>query len=243
MRTLGIIGNPLSHSFSKNFFDQKIAAEKLNDVQFKEFQLPDISALEIVLNAERSLQGFAVTIPYKKSVIDFLNESSEEVKKIGACNCVRIKEGKLYGHNTDIIGFERSFKKHLQPQHTKALILGTGGAAAAVEYVLRKLNIDFLNLSRKPFANQLTYSDIDERLLKEYKIIINTTPLGTFPNVDEAPDIPYHLITAEHYCFDLIYNPSVTKFLRLSSERGAITENGYEMLVLQAEENWKIWNA
>jgi shikimate dehydrogenase len=243
MRTLGIIGNPLSHSFSKKFFDQKIAAEKLNDVQFKEFQLPDISALEIVLNAERSLQGFAVTIPYKKEVIDFLTESSDEVKKIGACNCVRIKEGKLYGYNTDIIGFEDSFKKHLQPQHTKALLLGTGGAAAAVEYVLRKLDIDFLNLSRKPFANQLTYSDIDERLLKEYKIIINTTPLGTFPNVEEAPDIPYHLITSEHYCFDLIYNPSVTKFLKLSAERGAVTQNGYEMLILQAEKNWKIWNS
>jgi shikimate dehydrogenase len=123
------------------------------------------------------------------------------------------------------------------------LLLGTGGAAAAVEYVLRKLDIDFLNLSRKPFANQLTYSDIDERLLKEYKIIINTTPLGTFPNVEEAPDIPYHLITSEHYCFDLIYNPSVTKFLKLSAERGAVTQNGYEMLILQAEKNWKIWNS
>jgi shikimate dehydrogenase len=243
MRTLGIIGNPLSHSFSKKFFDQKIAEEKLNDVQFKEFQLPDISALEILLNAEKNLQGFAVTIPYKKAVIDFLTDSSDEVKKIGACNCVRIKEGKLFGYNTDIIGFEASFKKHLQPQQTKALLLGTGGAAAAVEYVLRKLNIDFLNLSRKPFANQLTYSDIDQRLLKEYKIIINTTPLGTFPNVDEAPDIPYHLITPEHYCFDLIYNPSVTKFLRLSADQGAVTENGYEMLILQAEENWKIWNS
>src|SRR6476469_2467297 len=198
MQTLGIIGNPLSHSFSKKYFDQKIAENKLTDVQFKEFPLPDISALEFVLNAERNLAGFAVTIPYKKAVIDFLSDSSDEVKKIGACNCVRIKDGKLFGHNTDIIGFENSFKKHLQPQHKKAFLLGTGGASAAVEFVLRKLDIDFLNLSRKPFANQLTYSDIDARLLKEYKIIINTTPLGTFPKVEEAPEIPYELITPEH---------------------------------------------
>jgi shikimate dehydrogenase len=243
MKTFGLIGYPLSHSFSKKFFDKKIATENIADTEFKLFPLPTISAVEMLLKTEPDLKGFAITIPYKKEIIPFLDIVSGEVEKTGACNCVKIEKGKLSGYNTDIIGFERSFTKHLQPHHTKALVLGTGGAAAAVEFVLRKLNIQFTNVSRKPFANQLTYDDLNEKLLQSFTIIINTTPLGTFPEVDEAPAVPFQFISSKHYCFDLVYNPSVTKFLQLAGTKGATTQNGYEMLELQAEENWRIWNS
>jgi shikimate dehydrogenase len=164
---------------------------------------------------------------------------------MGACNCVKIKEGKLVGYNTDVVGFEKSFIKKLRPHHKKALILGKGGAAAAVEFVLRKLGIDYTFVSRigNAASGILSYEDLSPEILTEHTIIINTTPLGTFPKVDEAAEIPYHLLTPKHYLFDLVYNPAETKFLRLGKEQGTAIENGYEMLVLQAEENWIIWNS
>ena len=243
-RLFGIIGYPLTHSFSERYFNDKFKELGLTDVAFKPFSIEDINSIIQILTEHPNLQGFAITIPHKKAILPFLQETTEDVKTMGACNCVRIRDGKLSGFNTDVVGFEQSFIKKLKPHHNKALILGSGGAAAAVEFVLRKLHIDYKFVSRKKNteADNLTYQELTEEIIHNYPVIINTTPLGTFPKVDDAADIPYHLLTSNHYLFDLVYNPAETKFLRLGKEQGAAVENGYEMLVLQAEENWKIWN-
>lgn len=241
MQLYGLIGYPLSHSFSKKYFDEKFMKDGITDASFKNFSIENISLLHDIL-AQRNLRGLAITIPYKKAVIDFLYNSTDEVKQMGACNCIKIKDGKLLGHNTDVIGFEKSFIKKLKPHHTKALILGTGGAAAAVEFVLQKLNIGYEFVSRKKAGTQFLYQELNENILNKYSVIINATPIGTFPDVDEAPAIPYQFITSQHYLFDLVYNPAETKFLQLAKQNGATIQNGYEMLELQAEENWKIWN-
>ena len=244
MRTFGIIGFPLSHSFSQRYFTQKFEQEGITDAVFKNYAIKDIDELENVLASESALQGLAVTIPYKKAVLPFLNTAAEAVQQMGACNCIRIKDYNLIGHNTDVIGFEESFKTHLQSQHTKALVLGSGGAAAAVEYVLRKLDIEYLIVSRRalPEKNIIDYTAVNAGLLQQYTVIINCTPLGTYPNVDEAPELPYQLLTPRHYLFDLVYNPPLTKFLALGQEQGATIKNGYDMLTIQAEHNWRIWN-
>jgi shikimate dehydrogenase len=244
MRTFGIIGFPLSHSFSQRYFTQKFEQEGITDAVFKNYAIKDIDELENVLASEPSLQGLAVTIPYKKAVLPFLNAATEEVQQMGACNCIRIKDYNLSGYNTDVIGFEESFKIHLQPRHTKALVLGSGGAAAAVEYVLQKREIEYLVVSRRalPEKNIIDYKAVDADLLQQYTVIINCTPLGTYPIVYEAPELPYHLLTPKHYLFDLVYNPPLTKFLALGQEQGATIQNGYDMLTIQAEHNWRIWN-
>jgi len=242
MKLYGLIGYPLSHSFSKKYFDEKFVKEGIQDAVFEMFSIERIELLKDVLQQNKSLLGLAVTIPYKKEVIPFLDTQSHAVKEIGACNCITIREGKLAGYNTDVIGFEKSFSKHLNPIHQQALILGTGGAALAVEYVLRKLSIPYKFVSRNKTQGHFIYEELNEAVMQQYQIIVNTTPLGTYPKVDAAADIPYGLITPNHYLFDLVYNPAETKFLRLGKEHGATIENGYEMLVLQAEENWKIWN-
>lgn len=243
MKVYGIIGFPLSHSFSQKYFTERFEQQHIEDAVFKNFQIEDISLLPQVLT-EPNLQGLAVTIPYKKAVIPFLEKATATVEEIGACNCIRIRNGKLFGHNTDVIGFEKSFVKNLQPHHTKALILGTGGAAAAVEFVLKKLGIKFRSVSRTSANDNdiLSYDDLRNDIIDQYKIIINTTPLGTYPKNDTMPDLPYHLLTPQHYLFDLVYNPAKTRFLEAGERQGAVIENGYEMLVLQAEENWRIWN-
>ncbi|ANI87856.1 shikimate dehydrogenase [Arachidicoccus ginsenosidimutans] len=241
MKKYGIIGYPLSHSFSQKYFTQKFIDEKIENAVFEKYEMPDISGVEQLMQ-DKELEGFCITIPHKKNIVPYLSESTDAVQKMGACNCVRIKNKKLFGYNTDAVGFEKSFIPHLQPQHTKALILGTGGAAAAVEFVLQKLNIAYQFVSRSKTENNFSYEELNENILKEYTIIVNCTPLGTFPKTDEAPLIPYQLITPAHYLYDLVYNPSLTKFLSLGKEKGAIIQNGYQMLVLQAEENWKIWN-
>ena len=244
MRTFGIIGYPLSHSFSQRYFTQKFEQEGIHDAEFKNYAIKDIDELENVLASETTLQGLAVTIPYKRDVLPFLNTATDAVQQTGACNCIRIKDHVLTGYNTDVLGFEASFKTHLQPHHTKALVLGTGGAAAAVEYVLRKLGIEYLLVSRRAVPEQhiLDYSGLDSSVLAQYPVIINCTPLGTYPNVEEAPEIPYTLLTPKHYLYDLVYNPPLTKFLALGQAQGATIQNGYDMLILQAEENWKLWN-
>jgi shikimate dehydrogenase len=174
----------------------------------------------------------------------FLHSTENIPEGIGACNCIHIKEGKLIGYNTDIIGFEKSLTPILKPHHNKALVLGNGGAAAAVVFVLKKLAIDFILVSREPRGNAaITYNDIDERVMKECNIIINTTPLGMYPNENSCPDIPYQFISEDHLLYDLVYNPPKTLFLQKGEERGAAIKNGEEMLILQAEESWKIWNA
>ncbi|HRH47926.1 MAG TPA: shikimate dehydrogenase [Panacibacter sp.] len=245
MREYGLIGYPLSHSFSQKYFTQKFEKEAIADAVFHAFAIPSIEELPQLLKDHPQLVGFCITIPYKRSVMQYLNEASDAVKQMDACNCVRITNGKLYGFNTDVVGFEKSFIKHLQPHHTHALILGTGGASSAVEFVLKKLNIayHFVSRTKDESKNILGYTDVNEALLATHSVIINCTPLGTYPNVDAAPQLPYHLLNASHYLFDLVYNPPKTKFLLLGEQQGATMENGSEMLALQAEENWIIWNS
>lgn len=241
MKLYGLIGYPLSHSFSKKYFDEKFLKDGISDASFQNFSIENISLLHDVL-ANKNLYGLAITIPYKKAVIDFLYNSTDEVKQMGACNCIKIKDGKLLGYNTDVIGFEKSFVKQLKPHHSKALILGTGGAAAAVEFVLQKLKMEYEFVSRRKAGTQFVYQELNENIFNKYSVIINASPIGTYPDVDEAPAIPYQFITPQHYLFDLVYNPAETKFLQLAKQKNATIQNGYEMLELQAEENWKIWN-
>lgn len=243
MRLFGLIGYPLTHSFSRKYFTEKFEREGLVDCRYELFPIPAIADFREILAHYPSLEGLNVTIPYKKSVLSFLDDASSIPGELGACNCIRIKKEKLQGFNTDIIGFERSFCRKLRGHHTHALILGTGGAAQAVSYVLRKLGIHFVVVSRDPQGHgQVGYGMLNEEMISKHKVIINTTPLGTFPGVQEKPAIPYAAIGPEHYLFDLVYNPSQTQFLKEGIERGATTENGLEMLAIQAEESWRIWN-
>ena len=245
MRKFGLIGYPLSHSFSQKYFTEKFRKENLNDCIYENFSFPSINELPELLSSQPDLKGLNVTIPYKQSVIPFLYSGNEVVKQIGACNCIHIRDGKLFGFNTDVYGFEQSLKKSLQPYHTKALILGTGGAAKAVEYVIQKAGIDYRFVSRNPIAGSekyIRYEQITEDLISSYTLIINTTPSGMYPDTDKCPPLPYHLLSPKHYLFDLIYNPAKTLFLQKGEEQGAIIQNGSDMLVIQAEESWKIWN-
>ncbi|MGI8950880.1 MAG: shikimate dehydrogenase family protein [Chitinophagaceae bacterium] len=244
MRTFGLIGYPLSHSFSQKYFIEKFQREKIEDAEFKTFSIPSINDVKKIIEKNDDLKGFALTIPYKKSIINFLNEKDFVVEQTQACNCVKIKNNKLIGFNTDVIGFEKSFMKNLQPHQKKALIIGTGGGAAAVEFVLKKLQIGYAFVSRKKNkkTNVFLYDDLSKEVMQQYQIIINATPVGMYPNINEAPAIPYQYLTSENYLFDLIYNPAKTKFLLSGEEKNATIKNGYEMLVIQAEENWKIWN-
>jgi shikimate dehydrogenase len=242
MRQYGLIGFPLSHSFSQKYFSEKFLRDNIKDAEFLNFSLPEIDDVENVFKDHPQLKGLAVTIPYKKSVIKYLDETDDVVKKISACNCIKITALKKIGFNTDIAGFERSFVKNLKPIHKKALVLGTGGASVAVEFVLAKLGIEYLLVSRQVSGKAISYDDINAEILNNHNIIINCTPVGTFPNTDEAPALPYNLLGSHHYLFDLVYNPPLTKFLGYGKQAGCIIQNGYEMLIIQAEENWRLWN-
>lgn len=242
MDLYGLIGYPLSHSFSQKYFTEKFEKEGIPNALFENFSIASIAEFPALLKNNPNLKGLAVTIPYKKDVLEFLDDASDEVKQMGACNCIKIRNNKLIGYNTDVAGFEQSFLEYLKPHHKKALILGTGGAAVAVEFVLKKLNLGYLYVSRKQTENGITYAQITEKLLQEFTIIINCTPLGTFPDITSAPDIPYQYLNSNHYLFDLVYNPPMTMFLKNGALYHATIKNGYDMLVIQAEENWKIWN-
>lgn len=242
MQIFGLIGHPLSHSFSKQYFDNKFKEEQIVDVSFELFDIENIEAIKTILLNE-NIKGLAVTIPYKQSVISFLNDADDVVKKINACNCIKVKNRKLFGYNTDVIGFEKSLVKNLKPNHTKALVLGNGGASAAVKYVLSKLKIDYKIVTRSKQDDTLTYTELDEAIIQSHPLIINTTPVGTFPNTSECVDMPYQYLTPNHYLFDLVYNPAITTFMSKGLQQNAFVKNGYEMLEIQAEENWKIWNS
>lgn len=242
MKLFGLIGYPLSHSFSKKYFTEKFEKEGISDCRYELFSIAAILELKNVLDQHPELLGLNVTIPYKQQVLSFLDETDDVVGKIKACNCIRIKEGKLKGYNTDVTGFERALKEKLQPQHTSALILGTGGAAKAVEFVLQKLGIRFKYVSRKPTAYNYSYEMLTPAIIADHLLIINTTPLGMYPAVNEAPPVPYEALTPVHYLFDVVYNPEKTLFLQKGEERGVAIKNGYEMLAIQAEESWRIWN-
>ena len=243
MQKFGLIGFPLSHSFSKKYFTEKFLRESILNVSYELFPIENIDILPDLLRSEPLLCGLNVTIPYKQQVMPFLDELSPVVKEINACNCIKIENGKLIGYNTDVLGFEISLKKKLKPHHKKALILGTGGAAKAVEFVLRKNGIDYLQVSRNKSDDAISYNELDNEILSSHHLIINTTPLGMFPEIDKAPPISYTKIRASHYLFDLVYNPSETLFLKHGRLLGADTENGADMLIDQAEASWDIWNA
>jgi shikimate dehydrogenase len=242
MRLFGLIGYPLSHSFSQVFFTEKFEKEDIKDCRYLNFPIASIEELRSVINENPGLEGLNVTIPYKEQVLPYLDELSETVKEIGACNCIKIRQGKLYGFNTDVPGFEASFVKELKPHHKQALVLGTGGASKAVQYVLTKLAIPFKVVSRNPINNEINYNSITADNIGDYPVIINTTPLGMQPVVHQSPSLPYSAISNKHYLFDLIYNPAKTVFLESGEKYGAVIKNGFEMLVNQAEESWKIWN-
>jgi shikimate dehydrogenase len=242
MKRFGLIGYPLSHSFSKKYFTEKFDKAGLKDHVYELFPIASIDELPSVLADHKDLVGLNVTIPYKQQVLKYL-DASNLPEGVEACNCIKIENGKLTGNNTDVTGFEVSFKKLLRPDQKKALVLGNGGATAAVVYVLKKLGITYEIVSRKMHADStLTYEHVNEKIISDHPVIINTTPLGTFPNVNECAPIPYEFITARHYLFDLIYNPEKTLFLKKGEEKGAAIKNGYDMLEIQAEESWKIWN-
>ena len=243
MRLYGLIGYPLTHSFSKKYFTEKFEKLGLPDCRYENYSIASISELKKVLGNNPSLRGLNVTIPYKESVVALLDEKSDVVKKIAACNCIKIDGDKLKGFNTDTIGFERTLVPQLKGYHKKALILGTGGAARAVEFVLNKLGIAYKYVSRKPSVRHFSYEQLTATLIREYPLIINTTPLGMFPNIVQAPPIPYEALTSNHLLYDLIYNPETTLFLKKGEKMGAQVMNGREMLVIQAEESWNIWNS
>ncbi len=242
MRRFGLIGKTLKHSFSKNYFTQKFRDEHISDCTYEIFELPSIEGLPHLINCYPDLEGLNITIPYKEEVLSFLNEKSTVVQETGACNCIQIVNGKLHGYNTDVTGFKNSLQPKLKPGHKKALILGSGGAAKAVKYALKELEIDFLVVSRRKEFSGLVYEEVNDEILKQYTLIINTTPLGMYPNIHEAPAIPYAFLTPQHFLFDLTYNPEKSTFLQQGESRGAQVANGYEMLVIQAEESWQIWN-
>lgn len=241
MRVFGLIGYPLGHSFSQKYFSQKFSREKINDTVFENFQLESIEQFPKLIEGYPNLHGLSVTIPYKESIINYLDELSEEAEIIGAVNAIKVSSGKLKGFNTDYIGFLRSLIPLLEPQHQKALILGTGGASKAIQFGLEKLEINYQFVSRAPGENKISYTDLTEEIIDQCKLIINTTPLGMYPEVDTAPDIPYAQLTEQHLLYDLTYNPEETLFIRRGKEQDARCKNGYEMLVLQAEEAWRIW--
>ena len=243
MRMYGLLGKTLKHSFSKTYFAKKFAELGITDCIYENFELATIDELPALLQQHPNIAGLNVTIPYKEEVLPFLHFENEIVAEIKACNCINIIDGKLHGFNTDVIGFKQSLEKCLAPHHTKALILGTGGAAKAVQYALKELQINYQVVSRTKTKNTINYSEITKEVLDERTVIINTSPLGMYPNMNEAPPIPYEWVTPRHLLFDLIYNPEKTLFLQKGEERGAKICNGAEMLVLQAEESWRIWNS
>lgn len=241
MRTFGLIGKNIDYSFSKSYFSKKFKKEKI-DAKYLNFDLKNINEFRDVIKESFNLSGLNVTIPYKQEVISFLDEMSPEAKEIGAVNTIKLKRNKLIGHNTDYIGFSKSIKAFLKPHHKKALILGTGGASKAIEYALKKLNIETKFVSRNTGKNKISYEELSEEILQEYTVIVNTTPLGTFPEVMNHPNIPFQFLNENHLVYDLIYNPEATALIKLANEQGATTTNGLKMLALQAESAWDIWN-
>ncbi|MGG5507749.1 MULTISPECIES: shikimate dehydrogenase family protein [unclassified Myroides] len=239
----GLIGKDITYSFSQNYFTQKFKQLGLTDSAYNNFDMAKISEFGDLLERCEHLRGLNVTIPYKQAVIPYLDSLSKKAIQIGAVNTIRItKKNKLKGYNTDWYGFYHSLKPLLKKQHTQALILGTGGASKAIEYALKKLGITYKFVSRTKQDSEFTYEELNEDILTRFTLIINTTPLGTFPHTAEKPNIPYQYLTAQHLVYDLIYNPELTTFLRLAQEQQATVKNGHEMLVLQAEKAYKIWS-
>tara|TARA_R100000935_G_C2771684_1_gene137904 strand:- start:81 stop:818 length:738 start_codon:yes stop_codon:yes gene_type:complete len=242
MKVFGLIGKNIDYSFSRTYFNQKFSSEKI-DATYKNFDLSEISKFPKLIIENPAVKGFNVTIPFKEAIIPFLDEVEITAKEIGAVNTIKIKpDGNLIGYNTDYFGFSEALKPYLKPYHTKALILGTGGASKAVAYALKNLGIDVIYVSRTKSAHNFIYSELTSEIMEEYYLIINCTPLGTFPNIEHHPPIPTEFLTPKHLVFDLIYNPAHTKLMKLALDQNAEVTNGLAMLESQAEKAWEIWN-
>lgn len=242
-KKFGLLGRDISYSFSKKYFTEKFEKIGFDHYSYKNFDVPSVDDLKRIISDTKNLKGLNVTIPYKETVIPLLTKLSKNAKQIGAVNTITISgKGTLKGYNTDWYGFRKSLKPILKKHHQKALILGTGGASKAVAFALRKLNIEYDFVSRTPSEYQFSYKELNKDVFEEYTLIINTTPVGTFPDTENAPPLDYSLFSDKHIAYDLIYNPEETMFLRLAKEQGATTKNGYEMLIYQAEKAWQIWN-
>jgi shikimate dehydrogenase len=261
MKKYGLIGHPLTHSFSKKYFTEKFERLHITDAEYELYPIEHVKDLQDLLDVHPDIFGLNVTIPHKITVIKYLDWIDHDARAAGAINCIRVTsespvmaaflgevgvtghDFRLEGFNTDIHGFEKSIHPFITDPNNTALVLGDGGSAKAVKCGLDNLGIDYTVVSRKPIPGNILFKDLKPHHIKNNKIIINTTPLGTFPNVDEFPPIPYEFITPEHLLFDLIYNPEKTVFLKKGEEQGAVIKNGYEMLILQAEKSWEIWNS
>lgn len=248
MKLYGLLGYPLGHSFSAKYFAEKFAKEGI-DATYKNFEFAEVADAVAYLLQQDDLQGFNVTIPHKQAIMPYLNGLSAEAEAIGAVNVVCVKRDadgtvKLLGCNSDVVGFSNSIQPLLRPKlHSKALVLGTGGASKAVMYGLRKLGVEPIYVSRTPKEGQLTYNDLTSEVMRDYKVIVNCTPLGMYPKVDACPDIPYQYLTPDHLLYDLVYNPLETLFMKRGAAQGAVVKNGLEMLHLQAEAAWVDWNS
>lgn len=241
----GLVGKILKHSFSKKYFEEKFKALNLTNHSYLNFELDEINEIKKLIDSNPDLLGVNVTLPYKESVIPYLDELSPDANAIAAVNCIKIVNGKTIGYNTDEFGFRFSIKPFLEPKHNRALIFGTGGSSKAVAYALKKIGVEFYfvtssNLKKSP--NTFFYSELNPVILKQFLLLINCTPLGMFPNTEDVPNLPYDCVTSDHLAYDLIYNPEETLFLKQCREKGAITINGLSMLKLQAEKSWEIWN-
>jgi len=246
MKEYGLIGYPISHSFSEMYFSEKFHKENITDSVYKLYPIEDIDSFPEFIRNNPTIEGLNVTIPYKESIIKYLDELDKDAKLIGAVNTIKIKRKagkiKLTGYNTDAAAFENSLKPYLKSQHNKALILGSGGSSKAIQFVLKKLGISYRIVTHRPLkANYIAYCSLTKSFIQNYKIIINSTPLGMYPDVDSCPDIPYKYLCEDHILFDLVYNPPQTRFLRQGKERCKVTINGQKMLELQADLSWKLW--
>lgn len=259
MKKYGLIGYPLTHSFSKKYFLEKFSKEGFEEREYELYPLQNLSDLPELINDTPDLCGLNVTVPHKIGVMFYLDKIDPAAREIDAVNCIKIvnhqpveaffsgelssMKVRLEGYNTDAFAFEESLKPLLKKHHQKALVLGNGGAARAVTYVLNKLDISYRLVSRRAIKKQLSYKSLTADVVKERLLIINTTPLGTAPNIEECPEIPYEFLTPKHLLYDLVYNPLETEFLKRGKEKGASIKNGLEMLHLQAEKSWEIWNS
>jgi len=238
----GLIGKNISYSFSRGYFKKKFEEMGLNDHVYQNFDLSSISEFPAIFKNTKNVKGLNVTIPYKEEVMDFLNDIDPAAKKIGAVNTIKVSKEGLKGFNTDAYGFKKSLEPHLKKHHQKGLILGTGGASKAIAYVLKELDITYSFVSRSGKNNGFTYDELTDDIIEEHTLIINCSPVGTFPDIEKKPNIPYRKISEEHLLFDLIYNPEETAFLTAGKTKGATICNGYNMLEYQAEKSWEIWN-
>ena len=245
MKKYGLLGKHLSHSFSEKYFNEKFLREEIKETTYNNFEIDSITDFTTLLQSNSKLSGLNVTIPYKESILPYLDEIDTVAKEIGAVNTIQFnKDGSLKGFNTDVIGFRNSIKPFLDPNHSRALIFGTGGASKAIAYVLKSIGIPFYFVSRNPSSEkEISYEDLDESSIQSFRFLINCTPLGTYPNVDELIPIDTNAIGKRHLVYDLVYNPKESRLLRIAKNQGAIAVNGLSMLKIQAEESWKIWNS